>query len=182
MGVCRAKCECPAAMPYWDAMRDECLTDYECDNYYTPKPESTNCPTCHHDHCDSYGRCVHGCMAGYYGEYCDMPCGINCVQAEWYHETKETCNENGVCLHGCANNTYGLHCDMKCPGMCSTSMYYCSDPYNGHCEYYYEICHNCTGLCQGMDCQYYATAGASSMFITVVMIVSTLMLTFAVIQ
>ncbi|XP_048246356.1 multiple epidermal growth factor-like domains protein 11 [Haliotis rufescens] len=52
-------------------------------------------PECHNES----GECIHGCVAGWYGQMCSSPCNANCIN--------KRCNDTGVCAEGCAAGYFG---------------------------------------------------------------------------
>ncbi|WAR16871.1 hypothetical protein MAR_031465 [Mya arenaria] len=83
------------------------------------------CKTCNSqcvdNKCNSAsGRCLHGCITGYWNNTCDKECEPECL----------SCNQaDGSCTQCKKNTTYGPKCRLECSTSCKHSM--CD--IDGHC-------------------------------------------------
>ncbi|KAK7461590.1 hypothetical protein BaRGS_00038675, partial [Batillaria attramentaria] len=106
-----------------------------CDKNCSDKcaPSDNGIITCRQDN----GRCATGCISGWRGPQCTLPCAMNCDGG---------CDQdNGEC-NGCVRGYYGVMCQLQCE--CEAGYYYgvgsceeCGhclpgdvcDKHNGHC-------------------------------------------------
>ena len=76
------------------------------------------------------GRCLLGCLAGYWGDTCSSKCGQGC--------SGTVCDQtNGDCLGNCEQIYYGHACDKMCSTTCS------------EIAFHNRTCHNISGECLG---------------------------------
>ncbi|XP_033737634.1 multiple epidermal growth factor-like domains protein 11 [Pecten maximus] len=102
--------------------------------------------------CDGQnGKCLAGCMVGWYGDRCNKRCNISncrrCEEVNRNHIYCETC-ENG--FYWSSKDSKCLHCPPNCTNGCNIT--------NGHCiggckdGYYGNQCDNMCGHCSNIPC------------------------------
>ncbi|XP_052763705.1 receptor-type tyrosine-protein phosphatase mu-like isoform X2 [Mya arenaria] len=112
-------------------------------NFPNPNGQCETCSfQCVNTECDSSsGKCLQGCIHGYWNNTCDQKCDPECLSC------KQT---DGSCTH-CKNNTkFGPYCRLECSTTCKHSV--CG--FDGHCtngcmtNTYGKRCENtCNGYC-----------------------------------
>lgn len=131
---------------------------------------------------DRYGSCTAGCVAGYYGPYCNETCSPHCVGGECAFDSGScTCQEGwfgrlcdrncpltcvncfdyrpGLCS-ACEAGTYGDVCEKKCNINCKATQvgYQYCDKVTGKCAngcmtgYYGDLCEDRCSTCLA-DCE-----------------------------
>ncbi|XP_067677654.1 scavenger receptor class F member 1-like isoform X2 [Haliotis asinina] len=99
------------------------------------------CLNCFNE-CGENGQCdEYGCLAGYYGTNCSLPCPTSCRDGVL---KKPACDrDTAFCLSGCRQGFFGRQCDQHCPSNCV----------NGTCV---QMNGNCIGGCKahwhGVNC------------------------------
>ncbi|XP_071086341.1 scavenger receptor class F member 1-like [Haliotis cracherodii] len=111
---------------------------------------ATECAQCLHNKCDSSGRCIKGCNAGFADKYCQYVCPNTCQRSR--------CEVGAtgaiVCCLGCIDGYHGPRCNIPYADgykQCSLS------PSNGSSEYktnrFWNHCqHSCEDRCKGFAC------------------------------
>ncbi|XP_046326660.2 scavenger receptor class F member 2-like [Haliotis rufescens] len=119
--------------------------------------------------CDT-GGCVDGCLTGYYGRFCHVPCNRHCrltdqnrcfIQRNSFDEymsencTSQCDQERGNCRHGCDVGYFGLSCGLQCNENCLAS----SCGHLGQClhgckvGYFGTLCElKCSSFCKNRHC------------------------------
>ena len=106
------------------------------------------CPkNCSDAGCNEHLIC-HECDPGFYGDYCNLTCSINCING--------TCNRNGSCT--CKKGFTGLGCcPVNCKGDCNDTNFVCLSCMDGyHGDFCNKTCpDNCTSGCSrdGKKCK-----------------------------
>ncbi|XP_071107056.1 uncharacterized protein [Haliotis cracherodii] len=87
-------------------------------------------------------ECSIGCRAGFWGKYCERPCGgaclrcnrssgscMNCTKGTYGRHCERNCSVNclerkcnisGTCVSGCTSSYHGNNCSFRCSKHCST--------------------------------------------------------------
>lgn len=104
--------------------------------------------TCKENVCDGSGKCVHGCIDGYWGPACDSKCPANCKEPSCVRTM-------GYC-HSCKSGYLGVACTSRCPMYCIEGV---CDKIEGSCiegctaGHYGHTCNNtCSHGCVGGTC------------------------------
>ncbi|XP_071086115.1 cell death abnormality protein 1-like [Haliotis cracherodii] len=140
----------------------ECDDDGDCSTlcergYFGKKCRSECSSRCTHKSCHltaiGIETCTEGCVPGFMGTSCKIPCGNpgkQCTECEGGCDGGY-CMTPTSCVSGCVDSYYGLDCKScserckscnRSTGMCDR----CRDPYRGvNCEM---SCENCAGSCE----------------------------------
>jgi hypothetical protein len=100
---------------------------------------TSTCPAfCTSNGCEKKTGFCYGCLSGFQGKYCDIPCPLNCIHCDQYNgECYTSCTINcatctsstGTCLH-CKPGWYGKECELPCFSGCAAG--HCTKS-NGNC-------------------------------------------------
>ncbi|KAL3868893.1 hypothetical protein ACJMK2_041649 [Sinanodonta woodiana] len=112
---------------------------------------STDSIICHED-----GKCLHGCIPGMYGSYCNKTCVTkSCTECDQDTGMCKVCQKGfslPFCNNTCPAGKYGINCNLNCPNMCQSCINgtYCTECSQGYfgntCEdQCYNNCLTCTG-------------------------------------
>ncbi|XP_052256177.1 multiple epidermal growth factor-like domains protein 10 isoform X7 [Dreissena polymorpha] len=165
--VCNISGECQCREdwygPYCDRKCPSYCTVESCRNYNStlgcvecePGRYGLYCQSKCHDNCQivttqntrfkycikESGECRDGCITGFYGGDCSIPCTSGCYGS---------CNRStGECESGCTLSTYGKRCDLSCPSNCQRPL----AGYQRACDMVTGACENgCTVGFTGLFC------------------------------
>lgn len=131
----------------------KCSNAETCDECYIPETLLNGkcyspCSRCFHGMCSSDGKCKNGCVDGWHGTKCDLPCPkecskcnssdtcSSCVHGFTWNKNKcistctncvdQLCSAVGVCDKGCKDGWFGDKCIEKCFEGCIS----CGDGFN----------------------------------------------------
>ncbi|XP_046582352.1 multiple epidermal growth factor-like domains protein 10 [Haliotis rubra] len=124
----------------------------EVENYFICTGKTLNCLN-HNCTRTQSGKtiCASGCVEGFWGTSCRIPCPENCQTCERLVEKCTTCKKNQYglfCNLTCQEQCHGFHCNQT--GTCSDTV--CTDgrygdDCNSLCNQRYKTCHRRTGHC-----------------------------------
>lgn len=97
---------------------------------------------------------VIACMDGYYGEFCNNTCSVNCKSGCYIFD--------GTCIDGCVGNYHGDKCDSTCSQNCQLGCISGSTCIGGQCNSGFtgsECTTECSTGTYGPNCAYNCSSG-----------------------